>query len=105
MDEPFEDILAQWVNDRVTPFSTAEAAMGGLNLTADKLTPSVLTRLGMALRKLGCTRKEDRLAKDPSKRRLYVPPSMSRAKAVDSASRTPQAQGNAQAQEADYVHF
>lgn len=105
MDEPFEDILAQWVNDRITPFSTAEAAMGGLNLTADKLTPSVLTRLGMALRKLGCTRKEDRLAKDPSKRRLYVPPSMSRAKAGESASRTAQAGGNAQAQEADYVQF
>lgn len=76
MQEPFEDILLDWVKSRVAPFSMAEAAMDGLNLTADKLTPAVVTRLGIVLKKLGCGRKENRLAVDPGERRLYLSPSM-----------------------------
>ena len=76
MQEPFEDILLEWVKTRVAPFSMAEAAMDGLNLTADKLTPAVVTRLGIVLKKLGCGRKENRGAVDPGERRLYLSPSM-----------------------------
>ena len=78
MPEPFEDILRKWVEDQATPFSMAEAAMDCLKLTADKLTPAVVTRIGMALRKLGCGRKESRLAADPGERRLYLSPALTR---------------------------
>ena len=74
MQEPLDDLLYQWVKNQLVPFSMAEAATDGLKLTADKLTPALVTRLGMSLRKLGCGRKEDRLAADPSRRRLYTPP-------------------------------
>lgn len=74
MPEPFDDLLYLWVKSQGAPFSMAEAATDGLKLTADKLTPAVVTRLGISLRKLGCGRKEDRLSADPSRRRLYTPP-------------------------------
>lgn len=77
MDEPFEDLLLDWVNARVAPFSTADVAVEALKLSADKLTPSIVTRLGIALKRLGCSRpNEDRLAADPSRRRLYVTKTM-----------------------------
>jgi predicted P-loop ATPase len=76
MQEPFEDILLDWVKTRMVPFSMAEAARDGLNLTADKLTPAIVTRLGIVLKKLGCGRKEQRLAADPGERRLYLSPQM-----------------------------
>lgn len=76
MQEPFEDLLYSWVKAQAVPFSMAEAATDGLKLSADKLTPAIVTRLGMSLRKLGCGRKEDRLAADPGRRRLYTPPAM-----------------------------
>lgn len=78
MPEPFVDILRDWVQVQTGPFSMADAAMEGLKLTADKLTPAVVTRIGMALSKLGCGRKENRLAADPGERRLYLPPSLVR---------------------------
>ncbi|MBK8161525.1 MAG: hypothetical protein IPK59_23210 [Rhodospirillaceae bacterium] len=78
MSEPFEDILWKWVENQMSPFSMADAAVDGLKLTPDKLTPAIVTRLGIALRKLGCGRKEDRNAEDPSKRRLYLTPAMVR---------------------------
>lgn len=76
MQEPFDDLLYNWVKSQAVPFSMAEAATDGLKLTADKLTPAIVTRLGISLRRLGCGRKEDRLAADPSRRRLYVPPKL-----------------------------
>lgn len=78
MQEPFEDLLETWVNEQTAPFSMATAATDGLNLSADKLTPAVVTRIGIALRKIGCTRKEDRLAQDSSQRRLYLSPSLAK---------------------------
>lgn len=78
MPEPFEDYLYKWVHDQVAPFSMADVAAGPLNLTPDKLTPAVVTRIGITLRKLGCGRVEDRLAADPGRRRLYTPPSMNK---------------------------
>lgn len=81
MPEPFEELLPAWVKKQASPFSLAEAACDGLNLTPDKLSPAVVTRVGIALRKLGCTRpEEDRLAADPSRRRLYWAPHMVAAK-------------------------
>jgi hypothetical protein len=66
--------LKAWVKRQKAPFTMADAAVDALKLSADKMTPAIMTRLGMALRHLGCTRLEDRLAADPSRRRLYVPP-------------------------------
>lgn len=94
MPEPFEDILYAWVDKQCAPFSMAEAAMDGLGLTADKLTPAVITRIGMALRKLGCDREEHRLAEDPSRRRLYVPPRL-RAKRPTAAQKIAQSDNRA----------
>lgn len=78
MQEPLDDLLLDWVKGRTTPFSMADAAVDALKLSADKLTPAITTRLGLALKRLGCTREEDRLAADPSRRRLYVTPGMAR---------------------------
>lgn len=78
MQEPFEDILWAWVEKQIVPFSMAEAAMNGLNLSADKLTPAVVTRLGIVLKRLGCRREEHRLAADPGQRRLYHSPAMAK---------------------------
>lgn len=73
MEEPYEDILSTWVENQLAPFSVAEAGMDGLKLTADKLTPANASRIGWALKKLGCQHEpEDRLAKDKTRRRLYV---------------------------------
>lgn len=76
MPEPFEDILYAWVDKRVAAFSMAEAACDGLSLTPDKLTPAVVTRLGIVLKRLGCARIEDRGAADPGRRRLYLSPKL-----------------------------
>jgi putative DNA primase/helicase len=78
MQEPLDDMLQEWVKSRMTPFSMADAAVEALKLSADKLTPAITTRIGLALKRLGCTRDEDRLADDPSRRRLYVTQSMAR---------------------------
>ncbi len=81
MPEPFEDILYRYVKDQIEPFSMADAALDGLKLTPDKLTPAVVTRIGIALKHLGCLRKEDRNAADPGQRRMYMSPSVARQEA------------------------
>lgn len=86
MPEPFEDYLYEWVNKQTGSFSMADVAAGPLNLTPDKLTPAVVTRIGITLRKLGCGRVEDRLAADPGRRRLYTPPSMNKGRSDIRAS-------------------
>ena len=88
MPEPYEDLLAKWVNERMSPFSMAEAAIDGLKMTPDKLTPANVTRIGMALRKLGCGRKENRLAADKNHRRLYLSPAMTELDKLDSGAAT-----------------
>lgn len=74
MQEPYDDLLATWVKSRVAPFSMADAITDGLNLTADKMTPALVTRVGIALKRLGCGREEHRLSADPGERRMYLPP-------------------------------
>jgi len=82
MPEPFDDGLAPWVAKQYAPFSMTEAAIDCLGLGYDKLTPAVTTRIGFALKKLGCVRApEDRLAADQSRRRLYLPPSLAKTAA------------------------
>lgn len=76
MPEPFEDFLFGWVDKQAVPFSMAEAAADGLSLTPDKLTPAVVTRLGIVLKRLGCVRIENRTAADPGRRRLYMSPKL-----------------------------
>jgi putative DNA primase/helicase len=58
--DAFVDALHDWVYGRVALFSLAEAAMDGLKMDASKLTRDIQTRIGTALRKLGCSRVEKR---------------------------------------------
>ncbi|WP_068635026.1 Rha family transcriptional regulator [Thauera butanivorans] len=73
--EPFEDELRQFVQQQTAPFSMQEAG-AWLDIAPDKLTPSITGRIGAILRKLGCGRKDNNRTADPSRRRLYLPPSM-----------------------------
>lgn len=56
--DAFVDALHDWVFSRSGNFSLADAAMNGLKIDASKLTRDVQTRIGVALRKLGCTKIE-----------------------------------------------
>lgn len=77
--ESLVDALHDWVfsverwdaagNPR--PFSAADAAFEGLKLDASKLTRDMQTRIGIALRKLGCGRVEKR---NGMTRYWYTPP-------------------------------
>lgn len=75
MPEPFDEILARWVDKQYSTFTMADACMEGLSLTPDKLTPALVTRVGIALRKMGCGRDENRGA-GGSDRRPYIPPQL-----------------------------
>lgn len=67
----FIDVLHDWVDDQVQEFTLAKAIMDGLNLDASKMTRDLQTRVGIALRKLGCDRVERR---NGTVRFLYKPP-------------------------------
>lgn len=54
------DAVHDWVWSRVADFSLYDVAAECLKLDASKLTRDLQTRLGVALRKLGCTRVEKR---------------------------------------------
>ena len=54
------DALHDWVYDQYQDFSIAKAAMEGLKMDASKLTRDLQTRIGISLRKLGCTKIEKR---------------------------------------------
>lgn len=75
--ESLVDALHDWVfarfdpSNKPKPFSIAQAAMDGLDLDAGKLTRDMQTRIGIALRKLGCGRIEKR---NGSTRYWYTPP-------------------------------
>lgn len=56
--DAYIDALHDWVFSRRAAFSLAEAAMDGLKMDASKLTRDVQTRIGIALRKLGCPKFE-----------------------------------------------
>jgi predicted P-loop ATPase len=54
------DALHDWAFSQVSDFSIADAVMDGLKLDASKLTRDLQTRVGIALRKLGCEKVERR---------------------------------------------
>lgn len=54
------DAVHDWVWARIADFSIYDVAAECLKLDASKLTRDLQTRLGIALRKLGCTRTEKR---------------------------------------------
>jgi predicted P-loop ATPase len=69
--EGLVDALHDWVYKQVAAFSIADAVMSGLNMDASKLTRDMQTRVGIALRKLGCGRVEKR---NGTIRYWYTPP-------------------------------
>ena len=73
MQESLIDALHDWVFAQYADFSLAEAAMNGLDLDASKLTRDLQTRIGNALRKLGCIKVEKR---NGMVRFWYRPPTM-----------------------------
>lgn len=76
------DALHDWVFCQVSDFSIATAAMEGLKMDASKLTRDLQTRIGISLRKLGCTKVEKR---NGMTRYWYKPPQ----KTATSKSSTP----------------
>jgi predicted P-loop ATPase len=58
--ESLVDALHDWVFDQIKEFSVAHAVMDGLKLDASKLTRDLQTRVGVALRRLGCAKVERR---------------------------------------------
>lgn len=81
--ESLVDALHDWVFDqydtamRPIPFSAAMAAFEGLKMDASKLTRDMQTRIGIALRKLGCGRIEKR---NGMVRYWYTPPARETAR-------------------------
>jgi putative DNA primase/helicase len=69
--ESLIDALHDWVYKQYAEFSVATAAFECLKLDASKLTRDMQTRIGIALRKLGCTRFEKR---NGMTRYWYKPP-------------------------------
>lgn len=69
--EGLVDALHDWVYERTTAFSIADAAISGLRMDASKLTRDMQTRIGIALRKLGCGKVERR---NGTVRYWYLPP-------------------------------
>lgn len=58
--ESLIDALHDWVFEQLVDFSIADAVIDGLKLDASKLTRDLQTRVGVALRKLGCEKVEKR---------------------------------------------
>lgn len=57
--DTYVDLLHDWVNQQVSMFSLADAAYE-LKIDAARQTRDIQTRVGAALKKLGCVRKEKR---------------------------------------------
>lgn len=74
--DPFVDALSDFVATQEKPF-TISAAAGHLGMPADRMTRDMQTRIGMALRKMGCTRTETR--KPGGDRWMYAPPAKAAA--------------------------
>jgi putative DNA primase/helicase len=90
LQESLVDALHDWVWSQVSTFSVADAVMEGLNLKADKLTRDLQTRVGIALRKLGCERVEKR---NGMIRYGYKPPTRKEATSMSPIPPVPLANG------------
>ncbi len=85
------DALHDWVYGRVADFSAYDAANDCLKLDASKLTRDLQTRIGIALRKLGCTRVERR---NGMIRYWYKPPVRNEAESKSGESAQQKWEGN-----------
>lgn len=65
----WEAVVADWVSEQTEPFTSRTAIEAVLRLPEEKITQTILIRMGMALRKIGCTR-----IGTGSATCLYVPP-------------------------------
>lgn len=74
--ESLIDALHDWVFSMSRDFSIADAARDGLKADASKMTRDFTTRIGIALRKLGCERVEKR---NGMTRFWYKPPARNEA--------------------------
>ncbi len=88
--ESLVDALHDWVYGRTADFSTAMAVMEGLGLDASKLTRDMQTRVGNALRRLGCTKFEKR---NGTVRYWYRPPQQGQEPQGQGASNTEKSGG------------
>jgi predicted P-loop ATPase len=86
--ESLVDALHDWVWSQVTDFSIADAVMEGLKLDASKLTRDLQTRVGTALRKLGCAKVEKR---NGMVRYWYKPPVRNGATSMTETKSSPSA--------------
>jgi len=77
--ESLIDALHDWAFAQVSDFSVADAVMQGLKLDASKLTRDLQTRVGIALRKIGCEKVERR---NGMVRYWYKPPVRNEAKST-----------------------
>lgn len=77
--DAFIDLLHDWLDKQYAPFTLADAAIECLKMEAAKLTKDVQTRIGIALRQLGCTKVEK---KTHVIRYWYKPPARNAAEAT-----------------------
>lgn len=84
IQESFVDALYDKVNEHVGEFSLHFAATEWLKIDSAKLTRDIQTRIGAALRQLGCTRKEKR--SDLISRFWYEPPERKQAMSTTGSS-------------------
>ena len=80
------DALHDWAYEQVNEFSLATAILSGLKLDASKMTRDLQTRVGIALRKLGCDRVERR---NGTVRFWYKPPARKGATSTTEAPAQP----------------
>jgi len=102
--ESFVDVLGPWVEKlpHNREFSKADAMMECLKLDPSKMTRDIDTRVGIALKKLGCRRVERRL--NAVARYWYLPPARLEAEAPKRAEAVPQPAQPFIAED-DYVAF
>lgn len=88
--DAYVELLGSWLDSPngllTTEFTLADACLSGLKLDAKSLTKDVQTRVGIALRKLGCERVERRLA---ANRFVYKRPARKAASSQPDAPATP----------------
>ena len=58
--DPYVELLFNWVNVQILPFTVTTAIMEGLKTHAEKITPVLTHAVGSALTKLGCGWEEKR---------------------------------------------
>lgn len=81
MEDSLKQVVGDWLAGVKAPFSLKEC-LAGIGVGEGDRSRSIETRVGRLLREHGCDRIEFRLAKKTDRRRLYLPPGMTRLEAV-----------------------